>query len=100
MPEQERPQIDYYFWLLSDWAYLGGVRLEQMAARHRVPIKHVPLRLPDVYSRTGGLLLCSGPGSDKPTASRNSNAGASASQCLATLSRDTFPPISTWPPAL
>ncbi len=57
IPEQERPQIDYYFWLLSDWAYLGGVRLEQMAARHRVPIKHVPLRLPDVYSRTGGLLL-------------------------------------------
>ena len=57
MPEQERPQIDYYFWLLSDWAYLGGGRLEQMAARHRVPINHVPLRLPDVYARTGGLLL-------------------------------------------
>lgn len=57
MPEQERPQIDYYFWLLSDWAYLGGVRLEQMAARHRVLINHVPLRLPDVYARTGGILL-------------------------------------------
>ena len=57
MPEQEYPRIDYYFWLLSDWAYLGGVRLEQMAVRHRVPINHLPLRLPDVYTRTGGVLL-------------------------------------------
>ena len=26
--------IDYYVWLMSDWAYLGGVRFVQMAARH------------------------------------------------------------------
>ncbi len=57
MPEPERPWIDHYFWLLSDWAYLGVVRLEQMAARHCVPINHLPLRLPDVYARTGGVLL-------------------------------------------
>jgi 2-hydroxychromene-2-carboxylate isomerase len=28
------PTIDYYVWLMSDWAYLGGVRFAQMAARH------------------------------------------------------------------
>ena len=25
--------IDYYVWLMSDWAYLGGVRFVQMTAR-------------------------------------------------------------------
>ena len=43
--------------MLSDWAYLGGPRLEAIARRHDIAVKHVPLRLPDVYARTGGILL-------------------------------------------
>ncbi len=49
--------IDYYHWLLSDWAYLGGVRFTQMAARHGLRINHIPMRLPDVYAASGGVLL-------------------------------------------
>jgi len=49
--------IDYYVWLLSDWAYLGGVRFIQMAARHRLRVNHIPMRMPDVYAGSGGVLL-------------------------------------------
>ena len=49
--------IDYYFWMNSDWAYLGADRLEQIATKHRVRIRYLPVDLPDVYRRTGGQLL-------------------------------------------
>ncbi|UPK01329.1 2-hydroxychromene-2-carboxylate isomerase [Bradyrhizobium sp. 170] len=49
--------IDYYFWMNSDWAYLGADRLEQIATKHRVRIRYFPVDLPDVYRRTGGQLL-------------------------------------------
>ncbi|MBV9054777.1 MAG: 2-hydroxychromene-2-carboxylate isomerase [Hyphomicrobiales bacterium] len=49
--------IDYYVWLMSDWAYLGGVRFTQMAARHGLRINHIPMRMQDVYAGSGGVLL-------------------------------------------
>ncbi|WZB75346.1 2-hydroxychromene-2-carboxylate isomerase [Achromobacter insuavis] len=49
--------IDYYFWMNSDWAYLGADRLEALAARHQTRIRYLPVDLPDVYARTGGVLL-------------------------------------------
>jgi 2-hydroxychromene-2-carboxylate isomerase len=49
--------IDYYVWLLSDWAYLGGLRFNQLAERHRLQINHVPMRMPDVFAGSGGILL-------------------------------------------
>ncbi|CAB3710744.1 2-hydroxychromene-2-carboxylate isomerase [Achromobacter pestifer] len=49
--------IDYYFWLNSDWAYLGADRLEALAARQQATIRYLPVDLPNVYSRTGGVLL-------------------------------------------
>ncbi len=49
--------IIYYVWLTSDWAYFGGERLEQLARRHGVAIDYRPVRLPDVYARTGGQML-------------------------------------------
>src|ERR1700741_2016287 len=57
MTEQQGPTIDYYVWFLSDWAYLGGVRFVQMAARHGINIKHIPMRMQDVYAGSGGILL-------------------------------------------
>jgi 2-hydroxychromene-2-carboxylate isomerase len=51
------PTIDYYVWLLSDWAYLGGARFVQMAARQGVEINHIPMRMQDVYAGSGGILL-------------------------------------------
>lgn len=49
--------IDYYFWLNSDWAYLGADRLKELAARHALQIRYKPVDLPDIYARTGGVLL-------------------------------------------
>jgi 2-hydroxychromene-2-carboxylate isomerase len=49
--------IDYYFWMNSDWAYLGADRLEDLAARHDVSIRYLPVDLPAVYARTGGVIL-------------------------------------------
>ncbi|MEJ5022881.1 DsbA family protein [Ochrobactrum vermis] len=49
--------IDYYFWLNSDWAYLGADRLVKIASDHGVRINWMPVDLPDVYRRTGGVLL-------------------------------------------
>jgi 2-hydroxychromene-2-carboxylate isomerase len=50
-------QIDYYFWINSDWAYLGGERLIAIAQRHDAVINYMPVDLPYVYSRTGGIVL-------------------------------------------
>lgn len=49
--------IRYYFWTMSDWAYLGHRRLVDMAARHGAAIDYRPIDLPAVYARTGGILL-------------------------------------------
>ncbi|MEJ5022917.1 2-hydroxychromene-2-carboxylate isomerase [Ochrobactrum vermis] len=49
--------IDYYFWLNSDWAYLGADRLVRIAEDHELRINWMPVDLPDVYRRTGGQLL-------------------------------------------
>jgi 2-hydroxychromene-2-carboxylate isomerase len=57
MTGQTLPTIDYYVWLMSDWAYLGGVRFVQMAARHNARINHIPMRMQDVYAGSGGVFL-------------------------------------------
>lgn len=49
--------IDYYVWLMSDWAYLGGVRFIQLAARHGLTVNHIPIRMQDVYAGSGGVPL-------------------------------------------
>ena len=50
-------QIDYYFWINSDWAYLGADRLVDLAERHGATVVHKPVDLLDVYARTGGIPL-------------------------------------------
>jgi 2-hydroxychromene-2-carboxylate isomerase len=57
MTENLIPTIDYYVWLLSDWAYLGGARFVQMAARHGVRVNHIPMRMQDVFADSGGIVL-------------------------------------------
>lgn len=48
--------IDYYFTTLSPWAYLAGLRLEDMAARHGATITYKPVDIGQVFARTGGLM--------------------------------------------
>ena len=49
--------IDYYFSVLSDWAYFGGERLESLARRHGAVINHMPMSLSSIYAGTGGIPL-------------------------------------------
>lgn len=49
--------IDYYYSLISPWTYLGGARLEEIAARHGAAIAHKPMKLGEVFPATGGLPL-------------------------------------------
>jgi 2-hydroxychromene-2-carboxylate isomerase len=50
-------QVDYYYWINSDWAYLGHDRLIEITRKHAVAINYMPVDLPHVYSQTGGMLL-------------------------------------------
>jgi len=52
-----RRRLDYFFWMNSDWAYLGADRLEALAIRQDLSIRYRPVDLPAVYARTGGTLL-------------------------------------------
>lgn len=46
--------IDYYFTTLSPFAYLAGMRLEDVAAKHGASITYKPLDIMALFSRTGG----------------------------------------------
>jgi 2-hydroxychromene-2-carboxylate isomerase len=46
--------IQYFHSLSSPWAYLGGPRLAEIAARHRVPVVCRPIT---VLTENGGILL-------------------------------------------
>lgn len=47
--------IDYYFSTLSPYTYLGGTRLEDIAAKHGATLTYKPLDTMALFSRTGGL---------------------------------------------
>lgn len=46
-------QIDYYFSLLSGFAYLAGDRLEQIAAKHGATINYKPYDIGALFDRLG-----------------------------------------------
>jgi 2-hydroxychromene-2-carboxylate isomerase len=52
-----KKSIDCYLWMNSDWAYLGADRLAALAQRHGATVRYMPVDLPAVYARTGGVLL-------------------------------------------
>ncbi|MDA5095203.1 2-hydroxychromene-2-carboxylate isomerase [Aliiroseovarius sp. KMU-50] len=47
--------IDYYFTVLSPWAYLAGARMEEMAARHGASVTYKPMDIMSIFDRTGGV---------------------------------------------
>jgi 2-hydroxychromene-2-carboxylate isomerase len=51
------PQIDYFFAAISPFVYLGGQRLEAIAAKHGASIRYVPIDAPALFPRTGGQIL-------------------------------------------
>ncbi|MDQ2090189.1 2-hydroxychromene-2-carboxylate isomerase [Marimonas arenosa] len=46
--------IDYYFSTLSPFAYLAGLRLEEIAARHAAQVNYKPMDILGLFARTGG----------------------------------------------
>ncbi|WP_146344230.1 2-hydroxychromene-2-carboxylate isomerase [Falsiphaeobacter marinintestinus] len=46
--------IDYYFATLSPYTYLGGTRLEDIAAKHGATIAYKPVDIVALFGRTGG----------------------------------------------
>lgn len=50
-------RIDYYFSMISPWAYVGHALFLDMARRHEVAIAYKPVALGNVFAETGGLPL-------------------------------------------
>jgi len=46
--------IDYFFSTMSPYAYLAGIRMEEVAAKHRATITYKPLDVVTLFGRTGG----------------------------------------------
>lgn len=51
------PTIDYYFSLVSPWAYIGYAPFMEIVKRHGVSVNHKPVSLGRVFDQTGGLPL-------------------------------------------
>jgi 2-hydroxychromene-2-carboxylate isomerase len=49
--------IDYYFSVVSPWAYIGHAPFMEIARRHGLDINYKPVFLGRVFSETGGLPL-------------------------------------------
>lgn len=47
-------RIDYYFSTLSPFAYLAGLRAEDIAARHGAELVYKPMDIMGLFARTGG----------------------------------------------
>ena len=52
-----KSEIDYYFCLLSPWAYLGFRRADEIVASHRTSLNYIPVKIRKVFEATGGVLL-------------------------------------------
>jgi 2-hydroxychromene-2-carboxylate isomerase len=50
-------QVDYYFSLLSPWAYIVHKPFHELASRYDLKINYKPVVLTDLFSETGGLPL-------------------------------------------
>src|ERR1700688_2557823 len=49
--------IDYYFSLVSPWAYIGHATFMNLTQRHNLDVNFKPVSLPTVFAETGGLPL-------------------------------------------
>jgi len=47
--------VDYYFTMLSPWAYIGHAPFMEVVRRHDVTVTYKPISLSDVFAETGGL---------------------------------------------
>lgn len=50
-------RIDYYFSMVSPWAYIGHAIFMDLVRRHDVAVTYKPVSLGNVFAETGGLPL-------------------------------------------
>ena len=50
-------QVDYYFSILSPWAYIGHNFFKEVADTYHLQVNYKPVVLVDLFSETGGLPL-------------------------------------------
>jgi 2-hydroxychromene-2-carboxylate isomerase len=50
-------RIDYYFSILSPWAYIGHAPFMEIVQRHGLSVNYKPVSLGRVFAETGGLPL-------------------------------------------
>ena len=50
-------QIDYYFSMVSPWAYIGHAVFMDLARGHRCEVNYKPVFLGELFAETGGLPL-------------------------------------------
>ena len=50
-------QVDYYYSLMSPWAYFGAPRLYKLQDKYGLKINHYPLDIIKLFSISGGLPL-------------------------------------------
>ena len=50
-------QIDYYFSMVSPWAYMGHAPFMDIVKRYGLTVRHKPVPLGKVFAETGGLPL-------------------------------------------
>lgn len=47
--------VDYYLFMISPFAYLGGPRLQEIARRHGAELRVKPIDMATVFPETGGV---------------------------------------------
>ncbi len=51
------PKIDYYFSMVSPWAFIGHDTFMDVVKRHNVDVTYHPIKLLEVFENTGGTPL-------------------------------------------
>ncbi len=51
------PKIDYYFSMVSPWAFIGHDKFMEIIKRHNVDVAYHPVKLLEVFENTGGTPL-------------------------------------------
>jgi 2-hydroxychromene-2-carboxylate isomerase len=81
-------QIEYFYFPVSPYCYLAGLRLEEIAARHGAEITYRPVELMRIYAETG----------TKPLPERHESRKTYRLQDLARVARMTGLPMNLHPP--
>jgi len=50
-------RLDYYFSMISPWAYIGHATFMDIVRRHNLAVTYKPVALGNVFAQTGGLPL-------------------------------------------